>query len=223
MLKFIGFHRRLTGFRTKSCLVPAAAKGGKPTESISDWPPEPPAFAFELEQTGNASPLLRFLLTSATRIDDSQELPDEALPFIVTTMISAIGGLLRRQRNRLTEEAWGMSSSRVELLMTVARLGRPTMSELARTLSVTPRAITRLVDGLEADGHVVRERQADDGRITRVRLSDEALERIATMGDNHLDRITHLSDGISVEDLRTTLRVLHALNTAVHADLDLET
>ncbi|ERK54054.1 hypothetical protein HMPREF0682_0813 [Propionibacterium acidifaciens F0233] len=34
MLKFIGFHRRLTGFRTKSCLVPAAAKGGKPTESI---------------------------------------------------------------------------------------------------------------------------------------------------------------------------------------------
>ena len=85
--------------------MPAAAKGGKPTESISDWPPEPPAFAFELEQTGNASPLLRFLLTSATWIDDSQELPDEALPFIVTTMISAIGGLLRRQRNRLTEEA----------------------------------------------------------------------------------------------------------------------
>jgi len=115
-----------------------------------------------------------------------------------------------------------MSSARVELLMTVARLGCPTMSELARTLSVTPRAITRLVDGLEADGHVVRERQVDDGRIIRVRLSDEALARITTISDNHLERITHLSDGISVDDLRTTLRVLHTLNDAVHADLDLE-
>ncbi|WP_316669610.1 MarR family transcriptional regulator [uncultured Propionibacterium sp.] len=193
-----------------------------PASGLDDWPAEPPAFALGLQETGSAGPLLRAFLAAAPWDESERELPEEILPLIVTTMIGVLGGLLRRRRDRLAEEEWGMSSSRVGLLMAVARLGSPTMSELARALSVTPRAVTRLVDGLEADGHVVRERQEADGRVIRVSLTDEALARVVTMGDAHLERITELSAGIDAEDQRAALRVLRALDYAVRTELGLE-
>lgn len=190
--------------------------GRTPAPSTSDDSP-----GRALEEGARTGRLLGLLLAGVSSAGEPEEIPEELLPFVVTTTISSLGSLLRRQRNRLTEEEWAMSAPRVELLLAVTRLGRPTMGELARALSVTPRAITRLVDGLEKDGHVIRERQEDDGRIVHVRLSAEALDRVATLSDARFERITGLSDGISAEDLRTTLRVLSVIDAAVQADLGL--
>src|SRR5512133_1544556 len=49
--------------------------------------------------------------------------------------------------------------------------GPLTMGELARRLWVTEKTVTGLVDRLERDGHLARERDASDRRVVRVRLT----------------------------------------------------
>lgn len=146
---------------------------------------------------------------------------DRVAGIIATTTVGALGGLLRRLRDRYAEREWGMSSSRVELLMLLARSGSPTMSELARTLDVTPRAVTRLVDGLEADGYVVRERQADDARVIRVRCTPEVLDRVARAAQAHLSQLLALCEGVDGDDLRTTVRVLQRISARARTELGL--
>lgn len=45
-------------------------------------------------------------------------------------------------------------------------------SELAERLGVTPPTVTKVVDGLEADGFLERRRDARDARVSRVHLTD---------------------------------------------------
>ena len=51
-----------------------------------------------------------------------------------------------------------------------------TISELARTLGITPGSVTTACKRLEKDGRVTRDRQAQDERVVRVTLTPETFE-----------------------------------------------
>lgn len=185
-------------------------------------PTDPAGLPEELFNAAGANPTLhRVLVSLAAPGPDGLPEDDDAVAVAALTSAAAFSGLLRRLRDRQAVDEWGMGSSRVELLITVARLGEPTMSELARTLSVTPRAITRLVDGLEAEGYVSRERQADDARVFRVRCTEAAMERVIRGAVGNIDNLLALTEGIPAEDLRTTLRTLMRLTSATRSQLGL--
>ena len=65
----------------------------------------------------------------------------------------------------------GLTQPRARLLRTLDEGGPQVMSELSRALDVTPRAVTALVDGLEADGLVRRCVHPHDRRATVVELT----------------------------------------------------
>ncbi|MFG6503117.1 MarR family winged helix-turn-helix transcriptional regulator [Microbacterium sp. P05] len=95
--------------------------------------------------------------------------------------------------------------------------------ELSSRLGISPGSATEMVDRLERDGHVVRERGAADRRRVLVTARPEAVERI-------LGNLTPLFDGL--DDLATTftpreqasiqryLREASALLTDYAASLD---
>jgi DNA-binding MarR family transcriptional regulator len=56
-------------------------------------------------------------------------------------------------------------------LLWLGRDGPLTMGELARRVWVTEKTVTGLVDRLERDGYLARERDATDRRVVRVRLT----------------------------------------------------
>lgn len=58
------------------------------------------------------------------------------------------------------------------VLLQTLREGPQDVSSLARELSVTNGAVTRLVDGLEKRDYVIRHRDADDRRRVHVTLTD---------------------------------------------------
>ncbi|MFE2182925.1 MarR family winged helix-turn-helix transcriptional regulator [Streptomyces sp. NPDC059455] len=96
---------------------------------------------------------------------------------------SETSGLLAEQLLRLTRrlhraqkrymEPLGITPAQSRLLRTVAHDDQPPrMADLARRLEVVPRAVTTLVDALEAHGSVRRIPDPTNRRVVRVELTD---------------------------------------------------
>ncbi|MFJ8659499.1 MarR family winged helix-turn-helix transcriptional regulator [Streptomyces sp. NPDC093795] len=92
-------------------------------------------------------------------------------------------GLLAEQLLRLTRrlhriqkrhlEPVGITPAQSRLLRTVAHFGEPPrMADLAARLEVVPRAVTSLVDGLEAVDRVRRVPDPSNRRVVRIELTD---------------------------------------------------
>ncbi|ANH90375.1 MarR family transcriptional regulator [Streptomyces sp. SAT1] len=80
----------------------------------------------------------------------------------------------RIQKRHLEERALGITPAQSRLLRTLAHFGEPPrMADLAQSLEVVPRAVTTLVDGLEANGKVRRVPDPANRRVTRIELTDD--------------------------------------------------
>jgi DNA-binding MarR family transcriptional regulator len=112
------------------------------------------------------------------------------------------------ERRRLTQP-------RIRLLMRLADEGPLAMSEVARALDVTPRAVTALVDALERDGFVNRGARQGDRRTTLVTLTARGRRTVRELRTGYARLADRLLGRVSEEDLAATLRVL----AAVRADL----
>ena len=75
---------------------------------------------------------------------------------------SAAIHLLRRLR--VEDEALGISAPRLSALSVLVFAGPRRVGELAEAEQVEPPTMTRLVDGMERDGYVVRGPDPDDRR-----------------------------------------------------------
>ncbi|MFF5536799.1 MarR family winged helix-turn-helix transcriptional regulator [Streptomyces cinerochromogenes] len=80
----------------------------------------------------------------------------------------------RIQKRHLEERELGVTPAQSRLLRTLAHYASPPrMADLAERLEVVPRAVTTLVDGLEAGGKVRRVADPANRRVTRIELTDE--------------------------------------------------
>lgn len=151
---------------------------------------------------------------------DTSIVPDEHVSFALLGSIGTVGGLFRRFLDRQTEADLGMSGPRVMLLAALSVPGSFTMGELAQLLDVTPRAITRLVDGLEQEGHVTRIPDAHDRRLVHVRVKAATRERVLIAIRKHRKLINELTDGLTTEALREALQTVFLLGQALRTELN---
>ncbi|MEV6804585.1 MarR family transcriptional regulator [Streptomyces sp. NPDC051129] len=80
----------------------------------------------------------------------------------------------RIQKRHLEERDLGVTPAQSRLLRTLAHYpSPPRMADLAERLEVVPRAVTTLVDGLEASGKVRRAADPANRRVTRIELTEE--------------------------------------------------
>jgi DNA-binding MarR family transcriptional regulator len=80
----------------------------------------------------------------------------------------------RIQRRHIEHSGLGVTPAQARLLRTLAHYGSPPrMADLAERLEVVPRAVTSLVDGLEASGKVRRVPDPTNRRVIRIELTDE--------------------------------------------------
>ncbi|GGJ08547.1 MarR family winged helix-turn-helix transcriptional regulator [Streptomyces brasiliensis] len=79
----------------------------------------------------------------------------------------------RIQKRHLERRDVGITPAQSRLLRTLAHFGSPPrMADLAEYLEVVPRAVTTLVDGLEASGKVCRVPDPTNRRVTRIELTE---------------------------------------------------
>ena len=88
----------------------------------------------------------------------------------------AIHRLTRRLRQQ--HPTHEMTLTQISALAIIWREGPITAGELAQREQVRPPSITRVVDGLEAAGVVVRKDNPADGRQVLVQITDEGVRRM---------------------------------------------
>lgn len=80
----------------------------------------------------------------------------------------------RIQKRHLKRSGLGITPAQSRLLRTLAHCtSPPRMADLAQRLEVVPRAVTTLVDGLEANGTVRRVPDPANRRVIRVELTQD--------------------------------------------------
>ncbi|MFJ7071408.1 MarR family winged helix-turn-helix transcriptional regulator [Streptomyces sp. NPDC098781] len=80
----------------------------------------------------------------------------------------------RIQKRHLQECGLGVTPAQSRLLRTLAHYDSPPrMADLAERLEVVPRAVTTLVDGLEASGKVRRVPDPTNRRVIRIELTED--------------------------------------------------
>ena len=108
----------------------------------------------------------------------------------------------------------GRGAARAPRLSLMARLkddGPATMRDLAARLGISPQAVTGLVDALEADGLVGRERHPTDRRKTVIRLNDHAEEQLADARAERTETLAALFKDVPKEDRAAFARVAEEL------------
>ncbi|MFC7844391.1 MarR family winged helix-turn-helix transcriptional regulator [Streptomyces sp. NPDC057382] len=111
----------------------------------------------------------------------------------------------RIQKRHLQQRELGVTPAQSRLLRTLAHWGSPPrMADLAERLEVVPRAVTTLVDGLEASGKVRRVPDPANRRVIRIELTDEGR---STLRELHAVRRSAAEEILAplTEDQRETL------------------
>ncbi|MFI8189439.1 MarR family winged helix-turn-helix transcriptional regulator [Streptomyces sp. NPDC085946] len=90
----------------------------------------------------------------------------------------------RIQKRHLHQRDLGITPAQSRLLRTLAHYGSPPrMADLAERLEVVPRAVTTLVDGLEAHGAVRRVPDPANRRVIRIELTDDGHKVLRELHD----------------------------------------
>ena len=104
---------------------------------------------------------------------------------------SAAIHLLRRLR--VEDEALGISAPRLSALSVLVFAGPRRVGELAEAEQVEPPTMTRLVDGMERDGYVVRVADPDDRRAVIVRATAKG---VRALKKGRAQRVEALAEGL---------------------------
>jgi DNA-binding MarR family transcriptional regulator len=115
-------------------------------------------------------------------------------------------------------EQAGTTPARARLLAVLQCQGSCKMTEIGTRLDVTPRNVTKLVDGLESEGLVLREPHPHDRRATLLRLTDKGrlVSKESTLA-NHA-AVAHLYEQLAPSDRRQLARILRKLLDVLEKD-----
>jgi MarR family transcriptional regulator, organic hydroperoxide resistance regulator len=126
----------------------------------------------------------------------------------VRDAVRAMHAAARRLRGREAKGRGTTGSGQLYLLMLLAQDGELTGGQLAVAAELTPATVTQMLDGLEADGLVERERSKVDRRVVHNRLTDKGREVQVARQDEIEMRWAELLGTMSLADLEAGARVL---------------
>ena len=103
-----------------------------------------------------------------------------------------------RLRSALREE--GLTVSQLGVLEALMHIGPMVQSELAEKLLTSPSNLTTVLDNLERDGMVRRQRSTEDRRQVEVSLTSDGRELIEDVFPSHAQRITRLFGALDPDE-----------------------
>lgn len=120
------------------------------------------------------------------------------------------------QRHRYTRFSQrGLSPSKVRLILTVAESGGARMGTLATRLGVTGRAVTALVDNLEAEGILTRTTDPYDRRAFMIVLTPVGSALVETIRQLQQEVNEQLFHSLTAADRRTLAELLAKLTMSL--------
>lgn len=125
---------------------------------------------------------------------------------------------LLRARSRAWQHQTPLTPAQYHLLLALSREPGLGVGEMAAAAGCTSPTATRMLDGLERDGVVVREPSTDDRRRTIVSLTPKGKRLLAQQRRKNQQKKQRLYDQLSPAERRQTEDLLHRLAEVI-ADL----
>ncbi len=116
------------------------------------------------------------------------------------------GTLSREVASKVAE--YGLTTPQFGILEALHHLGPLTLGELANKLLVTGGNITYIMDRLEDQGLVVRDRSRTDRRIVRARLTSAGEELIENVFPGHAAYIARMAESLEPDERAELRRLL---------------
>ena len=132
--------------------------------------------------------------------------------FVLSTyikLVRATESIISRSHRHLTEDK--LSFSQFAVLEALYHLGPLSQKDLAAKILKSPRNITMVVDNLEKNDLVRRERHSNDRRITNVYITDKGLSLFEKVFERHVDVLKEemeILDKVELEELGRLCRIL---------------
>ncbi|MFE6281315.1 MarR family winged helix-turn-helix transcriptional regulator [Streptomyces sp. NPDC057877] len=105
---------------------------------------------------------------------DGSDGPEGSEGLLAEQLLRLTRRVHRIQKRHLEQRELGITPAQSRLLRTLAHFGSPPrMADLATRLEVVPRAVTTLVDALEASGRVRRVPDPANRRVIRIEVTEE--------------------------------------------------
>ncbi|MGO1163350.1 MarR family winged helix-turn-helix transcriptional regulator [Brucella pseudogrignonensis] len=133
-------------------------------------------------------------------------------------MIDAMAKVNRKLRTvfdaRVKER--GLTLARARTLLTLIEQEGLYQKELAEVLEIENATMVRLIDGLERQAFVERQAVEGDRRAKRIVMTEEGKALAQQVVDLAAEVRVDLLEGISDDDLNTTLQVMRKMSDAMH-------
>ncbi|MBU0962086.1 MAG: MarR family transcriptional regulator [Proteobacteria bacterium] len=108
----------------------------------------------------------------------------------------------------------GLTVSQFGVLEALYHLGPMCQKEIAEKILKSTGNITTVIDNLEKQGLVIRERNDADRRFFNIQLTDEGTHAIQTIFPDHAKRITLLMDKLTIAEQKELGRLCKKLSGA---------
>jgi len=115
------------------------------------------------------------------------------------------------KRLKPTAAAGSLTTTEVDVLLTVARVGPVKLSALAGESGLNPTMLSRVVAKLEDGGLLRRLADASDGRVCRVEVTDEGDALRHRVRGERTDVLSHELDRLAPAEQAAVLAALPAL------------
>jgi MarR family 2-MHQ and catechol resistance regulon transcriptional repressor len=112
------------------------------------------------------------------------------------------------------QKEFGLTESQLAVLEALFHLGPLAQGRLCQKILRSGSNVTTVVDNLERDGLVKRERDADDRRVQVVHLTERGRTVIGKAFPVHAGRITELMGALSRDEQKELGRLCRKLGTA---------
>lgn len=109
---------------------------------------------------------------------------------------------------------FGITPSQLGVLESLAHLGPMRHCELAGKLLVSPSNLTTVLDNLERDGLVKRERDQADRRVSMTSLTPAGADRLASFFPAHVARLVQAMSGLEPDEQAELGRLCRKLGRA---------
>lgn len=116
-----------------------------------------------------------------------------------------------RQLLRQASEGSGLTPTQLAVLKLLAEVDGLSLSELSERIRTHASAMTGIVDRMEQDGLVVRERSAKDRRVVRLRLTPRGLELAQVTPVPRSGALRAAFDSLEKDERRELIRLLGKL------------
>jgi DNA-binding MarR family transcriptional regulator len=123
------------------------------------------------------------------------------------------------QLNRVIADRMGVTATDLDCLHVLHKHGPATAAELAREVGLTPGAVSRMIDRLDAAGCIKRTDDPEDRRRVLIEASTEGLARIARYYDGLTARSDEDLAEFTLDELLVVLRFVERSQASATEEL----